>query len=119
MNKYTALALAAEASRGERVLVASHSVHASRDAFRDFEALAADVGADVHHANGAERLTFPSGGGVYFVGARSRGSRGKSVDIVFIDWDVEVELSAGELERFYAEIAPCLSTSQRHELIRA
>lgn len=119
MNKCTASALAAEAAAGARVLIVSHSVIAARQAFHDFDELAESVGAEVRRANGAQRLTFPSGGRVHFTSARATGGRGLAVDVVFVDWDVETELSVDELKRFYDDITPCLATSTRHEIIRA
>lgn len=120
MNKYTASALSAEAASGLRVLVVSHSRRAELDAFGEFEALAESAGASrVRRANGAERIEFPSGGFLAFASARARAGRGICVDLVFVDWDVETELSPSERATFYEDVSPYLATSARHELVRA
>ena len=120
MNTYTARALMAEAIEGARVLVVSHSGTAVRDAFSDFDALAATAGAEsVRRANGAQQIRFASGGCVFFTAASSRHARGLAVDVVFVDWDVETELRGEQLRKFYDNVVPCLASSSRHELVRA
>ncbi|MFB7843621.1 hypothetical protein [Microbacterium sp. NPDC056052] len=86
LNRYVAAGMVAEAHEGRRILVLS--IH-GRDARASMdECLHHADEADllrVTRANGAERITFNSGGRIIFRSVQGHGHRGVSVDTVYAD----------------------------------
>lgn len=106
MNKYTAAALAAAARHdGRRILVVAPRV--GRDVYPEFVPFA--MGDDVPRRSQV-RITYASGGEIWFVSPRSNGERGRSVDTVYID-----DRDAVDPRRY----APCVAASPTGEVILA
>lgn len=113
MNKYTALGLALAAAAERRSLLVVVPSHVGLRAALD-ELRAVLPSQEVRLAKGAERITYPGGGRIYFTTPRSRAHIGLSVDTVFLDADVDRDYPdvIGDLE-------PCIQTSPTGELVRA
>lgn len=113
MNRYVAAGIAADIAQGKRVIVLTLTTDLSREALDEL-AERAPEGSRIERANGAERITCPSGGRVILRSYR-QGSRGHGADVIFLDYGVDERLGESDWRSLQAS----LSGSPHRELIRS
>lgn len=83
MNRYAAAGLIADAHAGKDILVVTRGTRQAHT-FDEIVTLAGPL-CEIRRANGAQRVTFPSGGRIRFDSTTT----GHTADIVFIDAGVD------------------------------
>lgn len=109
MNRYAAHGIALDAAlNGKRVLVLTPIGRMIRDAMDEMLRVLERYDPDtyeVRRAKGNESISFLSGGCVRFQSAQSN-LRGQSADVVFLDVDVDRQISRDHLNDVHVIIQP-------------
>lgn len=113
MNKYAARGLAlAAALDGRRILIVTHR-HVELRAALDELAAFNMPGQEVRRANGAEHITYPSGGSIRFATSHGHAHRGITADTVYLDGVEPHERG------LIHELRACTMSSPTGEVVRA
>lgn len=115
MNRYAAAGIASDAAAGHRVLVVTR-IHAETHAVLEQIVTHSDTQpAQVNRAKGAESITYPSGGKVRIVAARSTGHRGITADTLYLEADCDNDMT----HEHRSSLIACLDGRRDSEIIRA